>query len=163
MHTWHHLVKHSHLRHKWKLGIFDLCFYLIFERNETREGSCRRTEGPTSASLPYIVDLYRCTNVDYLWSADHHFFTFYSVELITSTYWIRIAREVILELHYSLAQWCRFMVSIGGDNLQFYSNFAQFSTLGGMNLDHGCFQASKLSEDQKKGLYLQLKNFCPRI
>ena len=29
------------------------------------------------------------------------------------------------------------MLSIGRDNLQFYLNFAQFSTLGGMNLD-GC-------------------------
>ena len=38
----------------------------------------------------------------------------------------------------------------GGDNLQFYSNFAIFSRLGGMNLDHNFFQMSKLSEDQKK-------------
>ena len=28
-------------------------------------------------------------------------------------------------------QWCRFMLSIGGDNLQFYPNFALFSILGG--------------------------------
>ena len=53
------------------------------------------------------------------------------------------------------------MESIGGNNLQFYPNFAQFSTLGEMNLDHDCFHASKLSEDQKKGLHLQLKNFYP--
>ena len=37
-----------------------------------------------------------------------------------------------------------------GDNLQFYPNFALFSTLGGINLDHDFFQLSKLSEDQKK-------------
>ena len=34
-----------------------------------------------------------------------------------------------------------------GDNLQFYPNFALFSTLGDMNLDHDFFQVSKLSED----------------
>ena len=33
--------------------------------------------------------------------------------------------------------------------MQFYPNFALFSTLGGMNLDHDFFQVSKLSEDQK--------------
>ena len=38
----------------------------------------------------------------------------------------------------------------GGDNLQFYPNFALFSTLGGMNLNHDIVQVSKLSEDQKK-------------
>ena len=37
-----------------------------------------------------------------------------------------------------------------GDNLQFYPNFALFSTLGGMNLDLDFFQVSKSSEDQKK-------------
>ena len=38
----------------------------------------------------------------------------------------------------------------GGDNLQFYPNFAPFSTLGGMNLDHDFVQVWKFSEDQKK-------------
>ena len=42
------------------------------------------------------------------------------------------------------------MLSIGGNNLQFYPNFALFSTLGGRNLDHDFVQVSKLSEDQKK-------------
>ena len=37
-----------------------------------------------------------------------------------------------------------------GNNLQFYPNFALFSTFGGMNLDHDFFQESKVSEDQKK-------------
>ena len=37
-----------------------------------------------------------------------------------------------------------------GDNLQFYPNFALFSTLGGIDLDHDFVQVSKLSEDQKK-------------
>ena len=41
------------------------------------------------------------------------------------------------------------MLSIGGDSLQFYPNFALFSTLEGMNLNHNFFQVSKLSEDQK--------------
>ena len=43
-----------------------------------------------------------------------------------------------------------FVENWGGENLQFYPNFALFSTLGGMNLDHDFFQVSKLSEDQKK-------------
>ena len=60
-------------------------------------------------------------------------------------------------------QGCRSSLSIGGDNLQFYPNFALFSTLGGMNLDHDFFQVSKLSEDQKKGLHLKKENFVPRI
>ena len=37
-----------------------------------------------------------------------------------------------------------------GDNLQFYPNFALFSTLGGMNLDHDFFQVSKLSYNLSK-------------
>ena len=37
-----------------------------------------------------------------------------------------------------------------GDYLQFYPNFALFSTLEGMNLDQDFFQVSELSEDQKK-------------
>ena len=49
-------------------------------------------------------------------------------------------------------QGCRSLLSIGGDNLQFYPNFALFSTLGGMNLDYDFFQVSKLSKDQKEGL-----------
>ena len=47
-------------------------------------------------------------------------------------------------------QWCRSLSSIGGDNLQFYPNFALFTTLGGMNLDHDFVQVWKFSEDQKK-------------
>ena len=47
-------------------------------------------------------------------------------------------------------QWCRFLLSIGGNNLQFYPDFALFSTLRRMNLDHDFFPVSKLSEDQKK-------------
>ena len=50
-----------------------------------------------------------------------------------------------------------------GDNLQFYPNFAHFSTLGGMNLDHDFFQVSKLSEDQKKGLHQNWKSFFPEF
>ena len=55
------------------------------------------------------------------------------------------------------------MLSIGGDNLQFYPNFALFSTFGGgMKLGHDFFHVSKLSEVQKKGLHRKLKSFCPR-
>ena len=47
--------------------------------------------------------------------------------------------------------------------MQFYPNFALFSTLGGMNLDQDFFQVSKFSEDQKKGLLLKWITFFPRI
>ena len=55
--------------------------------------------------------------------------------------------------------------------MQFYPNFALFSTLGGMNLDHDFFQVSKLSEDQKKnGLHqtwnkvkTKKKRFSPQM
>ena len=50
-----------------------------------------------------------------------------------------------------------------GDHLQFYPNFALFSTLGGMNLDHDFFQFSKLSEDQKKGLHQNWSTFFPEL
>ena len=52
---------------------------------------------------------------------------------------------------------------MGGDNLQFYSNFALFSTLGGMNLDHDFFQVSKLSVDQKKRSSPKLEEFFPKF
>ena len=58
-------------------------------------------------------------------------------------------------------QWCRSLLSIGGNNLQFYSNFALFSTLGGMNLDHDFVQEWKFSEDQKKKANGTL--FLPKI
>ena len=48
---------------------------------------------------------------------------------------------------------CRSLLSIWGYNLQFYPNFALFSILGGMNLDHDFVQVGKLSKDQKKGLH----------
>ena len=48
-----------------------------------------------------------------------------------------------------------------GDNLQFYPDFALFSTLEGMNLDQDSFQVSKLSEDQKKGLHQKWNTFSP--
>ena len=60
---------------------------------------------------------------------------------------------------HSCLQWCKSLLSIGGDNLQFYPNFALFSTLGGMNLEEDFFQVSKLSEDQKKGLHQKWNTF----
>ena len=48
-----------------------------------------------------------------------------------------------------------------GDNLQFYPNFALFSTLGGMNLDHDFAQLWKFSEDQRKKC--KWNTFSPRI
>ena len=46
-----------------------------------------------------------------------------------------------------------------GDNLQFYPNFALFSILGGMNLDHHFFQVSKLSEEHKKRSSAKMEHF----
>ena len=43
--------------------------------------------------------------------------------------------------------------------MQFYPNFALFSTLGGMNLDQDFFQVSKLNEDQKKESSPEMENF----
>ena len=60
-------------------------------------------------------------------------------------------------------QGCRSLLSIGGNNLQFYPNFALFSTLGGMNFDHDFFRVSKLSEDQKKGLHQKWNTFSPEF
>ena len=57
---------------------------------------------------------------------------------------------------------CRSLLSIGGDNLQVYPNFALFSTLGRMNLDHDFVQVSKLSEDQKK-VFIKNGAFFPQI
>ena len=55
-------------------------------------------------------------------------------------------------LNFYCNQWCRSLLSIGGGggNLQFYPNFALFSTLEEMNLDHDFVQVWKFSEDQKK-------------
>ena len=53
------------------------------------------------------------------------------------------------------------MLSIGGDNLQFYPNFALFSALGEMNLNQDFFQVSKLSEDQKKRFSPEMVYFFP--
>ena len=39
--------------------------------------------------------------------------------------------EQIVRKYFCYGQWCRFVLSIGGDNLQFHLNFAPFSTLGG--------------------------------
>ena len=56
-------------------------------------------------------------------------------------------------------QWCRSLLSIGGDNLQFFPNFSLFLTLGGMNLDHDFVQVWKFSKDQKKKM--QMDHFFP--
>ena len=50
-----------------------------------------------------------------------------------------------------------------GDNLQFYPNFALFSKLGWMNLDHDLFPVSKVSKDQKKVFTENLRVFSPNL
>ena len=57
----------------------------------------------------------------------------------------------------------RSLLSIGGDNLQFYPSFSLFSTLGGMNLDHNFVQVSKLSENHKKRSSSKMEHFFPQI
>ena len=52
-------------------------------------------------------------------------------------------------------------LALEGVNLQFYPNFALFSRLGGMNLDHDFVQVSKLSEDQKKSFSPKMNSFFP--
>ena len=62
-----------------------------------------------------------------------------------------LCNKILLKkISYTKGQWCRSLLSIGGDNLQFYPNFALFSTLGGMNLNHDFVQVWKFSEDQRK-------------
>ena len=63
---------------------------------------------------------------------------------------MKVQRLYLLRVILLCMQGCKSLLSIGGDNLQFYPNFALFSTLGGMNLDHHFFQVSKLSEEPKK-------------
>ena len=46
--------------------------------------------------------------------------------------------------------------------MQFYPNFALFSTLGGMNLDHNFFQVRKLSEEQKRRSSPKILHFFPK-
>ena len=60
-------------------------------------------------------------------------------------------------------QRCRSLLSIEGNNLQLYPNFALFSTLGGMNFDHDFVQVSKLNEDQKKMSSPKEEHFFPQI
>ena len=55
-----------------------------------------------------------------------------------------------MQVALSLPSGVPIFVELWGDNLQFYPNFALFSTLEGMNLNHNFVQVSKLSEDQKK-------------
>ena len=58
-------------------------------------------------------------------------------------------KTCIKDILDSYIQWRRFMLSIGvGDNLQFYPNFALFSTLGGDEAQPLFFHVSKSSEDQ---------------
>ena len=53
----------------------------------------------------------------------------------------------------SWSQGCRSLLSIGGDNLQFYPNFALFSTLGGMNLNEIKWRPKKKGLHQKGTLF----------
>ena len=78
------------------------------------------------------------------------------------------------------AQWCRSLLSIGGDNLQFYPNFTLFSTLGGwtsttilfrcgnlvktkrkMQIEH--FFSPNSGKDQKKRSSARIEHFFPQI
>ena len=62
-------------------------------------------------------------------------------------------------------QGCRSLLSIWGDILQFYPNFAVSLTLGGWISTNGddFFQMSKWSKDQKKDLHQKWNTFFPQI
>ena len=64
-----------------------------------------------------------------------------------------IQKCFIFGFYHTSLRGCKSLLSIGGDNLLFYPNFARFSTLGEMNLDHNFFWVSKLSEEQKKLIF----------
>ena len=79
-----------------------------------------------------------------------------SIHSCVTTFNIEVCRQIHSEF-YGYSQGCKSLLSIGGDNLQFYPNVSLFSTLGGINLDHDFFHVSKLSEDQKKNFFLQIQ------
>ena len=54
---------------------------------------------------------------------------------------------------------CRSLLSIGG----IICNFALFSTLGGINLDHDFVQVGKLSEHQKKNIFTKNGTLFPEF
>ena len=60
--------------------------------------------------------------------------------------------------HQGCWQWFRSLLSIGGDNLQFYPNFALFSTLGEMKLEHDFFSCKQIKGRQKKQTKVFSKN-----
>ena len=96
---------------------------------------------------------------------------------------IEVKRNSDLSLHMTLNQECRSLSSIGGDNLQFYPNFALFSTWGDEPRPRFCLGeqikwrptkkkrkkevfiktetlfSPNLGEDQKKGLHQKSNTF----
>ena len=75
---------------------------------------------------------------------------------------IKTESQNILPQLYSWQTGMPIFVEHWGDNLQFYPNFALFSTLGGMNLDHDFAQVSKLSKDQKKRVFTKNRTLFSR-
>ena len=75
---------------------------------------------------------------------------------------VRLILRVFFKIKILTKQGCRFLLSIGGENLQFYPNFALFEHWG-MNHDHDFVQVSKSSEDQKKGLHQKRNSFFPKF
>ena len=76
--------------------------------------------------------------------------------IISHFRFILVSLKIFGEIVMPWGQWCRSLLSIGGDNLQFYPNFALFSTLGGMNLDH---EFGNLVKTKK----MQMEHCFPRI
>ena len=62
----------------------------------------------------------------------------------------------------TLNQGCRFLLSIVGDNLQFYSNFALFSTLGGWTSTTIFFRWANQVKTKKRSSP-KMEHFFPRI
>ena len=59
-------------------------------------------------------------------------------------------KTMSINKHVDDHQWCRSLLSIGGDNLQFYPNFALFSTLGGWISTTILFKCGNLGKTKRK-------------
>ena len=79
----------------------------------------------------------------------------------------RLLRTDPIEAKYRNArgQGCRSLLSIEGNNLQFYPNFALSLTLGGINFDQWgwFFSGEQIKWRPKKDLYQKWNTFFPRI
>ena len=67
--------------------------------------------------------------------------------------WRRFAlfmSSLVAAIKHACMQWCKSLLSIGRDNLQFYPNFALFSTLGGWTSTKTFFRWANYVKTKKK-------------